>query len=133
MAEKLRTTMARQRYLWSFDPAKVSGTLKTLPDVEFNGVMTHAVEVTPPGMKPFVLHLDKTTHLPVGQAFDTENPLTGQSGRAEVSFSDYRTVSGMQFPGRTTFRMGGQTIVEEKVKEITVNTGVKPEEFRRSS
>jgi hypothetical protein len=80
-----------------------------------------------------VIHLDKETHLPVGQTFDTKNPLTGQSGRAEVLFSDYRTVSGVQFPGKTSFRMGGQTIVEETVKEITVNTGVKPEEFRRSS
>jgi predicted Zn-dependent peptidase len=133
MADDLRTTMTRQRYLWSFDPARVTGTLKTLPDVEFNGVMTHAIEITPPGTKPFVIHLDKETHLPVGQTFDTKNPLTGQSGRAEVLFSDYRTVSGVQFPGKTSFRMGGQTIVEETVKEITVNTGVKPEEFRRSS
>jgi hypothetical protein len=133
VVEDLKSALTRNWYLWTFDPKAVQGAIRPLPDQELNGAAVHAVEVTPPAGKPFVILLDKTSHQPVGETYDTDNPITGQPGRAEIVYTDWKTVKGISFPGKSQFRMDGQTIIEETITDITINAGVNPEDFRRPS
>lgn len=133
MVGKIREGMARDLYLLRDAPNGAAGTVRLLPDDTFQGAKAVALEVTPAEGKPFVLYLDPATHRPIGRAYDADNPLTGQPGRAEEILSDYQEAGGVSWPAREEVWIGGQKFMLKTVTNRTVNAGVQPDEFRKPS
>lgn len=122
-------------FVLTLDPARIGGaTLKVLPAGKLNDMATDALEVTPlSGGKPFVVHFDPKTHQCVGLSADGKNPVTGEAGRMDRVFSQFKPFGGVQRPTRTQAFMNGQLVYDETVTTTQINGGVKPEEFARPS
>lgn len=133
MVAEVKEDLARELFMARFNPDKPEAGLKKLPDADFQGAPAIVVEVTPAGARPFNLYLDPKTFLLRGRSYDTQNPMTGQAGRAEELFSDYAVAGGVQFPGRETVFMGGQKVVEKVTSQRSVNVGLTAADFKKPS
>jgi hypothetical protein len=128
---EVREDLARELFIARFNPDQPAGTVRRLPDADFQGAPAIVLEVTPAGGKAFNLYLDPASHLLRGRSYDSQNPITGQPGRAEEVFSEYAATGGVQFPGRETVYMGGQKVVEKVTGQRAVNVGLTPADFRK--
>jgi hypothetical protein len=63
------------------------------------------------------------------QSFTGENPLSGAPGRIEVTYADWREVSGRQFPFKQTITIDGQPLATVTVETIEVNPALDPALF----
>lgn len=130
----VRSDYLPQLFFLTLDPARIGGaTFRPLEQGVLNGTPTSAVEVAPIEGKPFVVHFDPKTSRPLGLSADGKNPVTGESGRIDRVYSEYKPFGGLQLPTRRQDYMGGQMISDETTTGAQVNTGVKPEEFSKPS
>jgi hypothetical protein len=133
MLGEMRSSMTRSLFLLTFDPSTMGGSVRLLDGGELGGQATEALQVDMTDVKSFVIHLDPATQLPLGMSFDSTHPLTGQPGKAEMIFTGYAPVSGIQFPAKSELKIGGQTVIEETVTQRSVNTSMTVDEFRKPS
>ncbi|HEX7878192.1 MAG TPA: pitrilysin family protein, partial [Candidatus Eisenbacteria bacterium] len=129
----MKEGFTREVYLLKHVGQNPNGTARRLPDGDFQGKPSIIIEITPVEGRPFNLYLDPATNRPRGRSFDTENPLTGQPGRAEEALLDWQEVSGVWWPAKEEIWMGGEKILEKLTTKRTVNSGVTPAEFRKPS
>jgi zinc protease len=97
------------------------GTVRArlLPDIkDAAGTLRRALEVSGTDLDPVVLYIDPDTGL-----ISKETYVAGGPGQPliEELFSDYRAVDGVLVAYVTTIRRGGQPILEQRVREITIN------------
>ena len=97
------------------------GTVRArlLPDIKDDtGTLRRALEVSGIDLDPVVLYVDSGTGL-----ISKETYVAGGTGQPliEELFSDYRPVDGVQVAYVTTIRRGGQPILEQRVRDITIN------------
>jgi hypothetical protein len=92
------------------------------------GALRYAVELSGPGLDPMVLYVDPETSLVVKQTY-----VAGGRGRplVEELFSDYRLVDGVQVAFTTTVRIRGESVLDRRVKEFTINGSLSPALFKR--
>lgn len=86
-------------------------------EADFQGKKAVRLEFLTAGGTQFTLFVDPADYLPVGMRFAGQT-MAGP-GTAEQSFSDYKTVSGIKLPSKTTINAGGMTI--EMDKTVTIN------------
>ena len=97
------------------------GTVRArlLPDIKDDtGTLRRALEMSGTDLDPVVLYIDPDTGL-----ISKETYLAGGPGQPliEELFSEYRPVDGVQVAYVTTIRRGGQPILEQRVRDITIN------------
>lgn len=63
------------------------------------------------------------------QSFAGDNPLSGAPGRIEVTYGDWRDVSGRQLPFKQTITIDGQPLATVTVETIEVNPSLDPSLF----
>ncbi|HEX5043377.1 MAG TPA: pitrilysin family protein [Candidatus Polarisedimenticolaceae bacterium] len=63
------------------------------------------------------------------QSFTGENPMSGAPGRIEVTYADWREVSGRQLPFKQTITIDGQPLATVTVETIEVNPTLDPALF----
>jgi zinc protease len=92
---------------------------RLLPDIKDDtGTIRRALEVSGTDLDPVVLYIDPDTGL-----ISKETYVAGGPGQPliEELFSDYRPVQGVQVAYLTTIRRGGRPILEQRVRDITIN------------
>jgi zinc protease len=92
---------------------------RLLPDIKDDtGTLRRALEVSGADLDPVVLYIDPDTGL-----ISKETYVAGGPGQPliEELFSDYRPVHGVQVAYLTTIRRGGRPILEQRVRDITIN------------
>jgi hypothetical protein len=87
-----------------------------------------AIEITGDGMSPLSLFINRDTGLIEKAQYRSE-----PEGRAEESYSDYRTVNGVKFAFHTVVRRGGLPPIERDVKTIRYNVLLPPGLFTKPS
>jgi zinc protease len=107
------------------------GTVRArlLPDIkDATGTLRRALEVSGTDLDPVVLYIDPDTGL-----ISKETYVAGGPGQPliEELFSDYRPVDGVQVAYVTTIRRGGQPILEQRVRDITINSPLDSTLFER--
>jgi zinc protease len=107
------------------------GTVRArlLPDIKDDtGTLRRALEVSGTDLDPVVLYVDPNTGLISKEAY-----VAGGTGQPliEELFSDYRPVDGVQVAYLTTIRRGGQPILEQRVRDITINGPLESTLFER--
>ena len=103
-------------------------TLRLLPDVRGGQGRTERVlEVTGPDGSPIALNIDADSHRVTKESF------AAGGGRAlvEETFSDYRSVDGVQMPFAAERRVGPLSI-RRRVTDIRINRPIAPSLFARS-
>jgi predicted Zn-dependent peptidase len=128
---EMKGSLARDLFLLNGNAS--AGSVRRLPDADFQGAAAVVLEVTPEVGKPFLLYLDPATHRLRGRSFDMVNPLTQQPGRAEEVLSEYTEAGGVQWPGKEEVYLGGQKFMMKTITGRSVNSGVQPDEFRKPS
>ena len=63
------------------------------------------------------------------QSFAGENPMTGAPGRIEVTYGDWRDVSGRQLPFKQTITIDGEPLATVTVESFEVNPTLEPSLF----
>ena len=93
----------------------------------FDGVVTEALLITPPGLDPFRLYLDAETMLPVKTAAQSMT----QSGPAETEtiYGDYREVAGLKLPFEKTRTRNGQPDGGSVTETIEINPEIPQDAF----
>jgi zinc protease len=91
------------------------------------GRLEHVLEVTGLDGEPVVLSIDGDTHRVMKESF------TAAGGRAlvEETFSDYRSVDGVQMPFAAERRVGPLAI-RRRATDIRINSAIAPSLFTRS-
>ena len=92
---------------------------RLLPDIkDATGTLRRALEVSSTDLDPVVLYIDPDTGL-----ISKETYVAGGPGQPliEELFSDYRPVDGVQVAYVTTIRRGGRPILEQRLRDITIN------------
>jgi hypothetical protein len=79
-------------------------------------------------MSPLSLFINRDTALIEKAQYQSE-----PEGRAEESYSDYRTVNGVKFAFHTVVRRGGVPPIERDVKTIRYNVPLPPGLFTKPS
>ena len=102
--------------------------VRQLPDVTTDGRPYRRLELSAADLDPVVLYVDPGTYLIAKQTYAAPGP--GQP-LVEERFSDYRSVSGIQFAYLATVQRGSQTVLERRLSDIKVNTPLDPALFRR--
>jgi zinc protease len=107
------------------------GTVRArlLPDIkDGTGTLRRALEMSGTDLDPVVLYVDPDTGL-----ISKETYVAGGPGQPliEELFSDYRPVHGVQVAYLTTIRRGGRPILEQRVRDITINGPLDPTLFER--
>ncbi len=85
-------------------------------DVDSDDPAFGAIEISGDGMSPLTLLINRVTGLIEKARYHSE-----PGGRAEESYSDYRTVNGVKFAFHTVVRGAGRPVVERDVKTIRYN------------
>ncbi len=129
----MSVSLTRDLYVLKHSAASPNGSVQKMPDADFQGSPSIVLEVSPVEGKPFLLHLDPTSMRPRGLSYDSENPLTGQPGRAEVALLDWQDVSGLLWPTKEELWMGGEKILDKLTIKRTVNSGVTAADFKKPS
>jgi len=104
-------------------------TIRLLPDAGgAQGRTERVLEVEGPGGTPILLNIDAGTYRVVKESF-----AAGAGGRAlvEETFSDYRSVNGVQMPFAAERRVGPLSI-GRRVHDIRINEPIDPSIFTRS-
>jgi len=79
---------------------------------------------------PLDVYLDAQSLLVAKLVYPARPPSNlRQSVPVEVSYSDYRAVSGLLIPLHVTYSLRGQIISEYRITSVAVNQGVREEEF----
>jgi predicted Zn-dependent peptidase len=129
----MRESMARDLFVLQYSAKAPNATVRKLTDTDFHGARAMVLEVTPADGKAFHLYVDPATMRPIGTAYDGQNPLSGEPGRAEVALLDYQQVSGIWWPAKEELWFGGTKIVEKLTTKRTVNSGVTAQAFAKPS
>jgi zinc protease len=109
-----------------------SGTLlaRGLPDVkDADGRLQHAVELSSDAMGPVTLYVDARSGAITRETYASADE-PGSTLTAET-FSDYRSVDGIQVAFRAAVRHGSVTLVERTVTSINWNAPVDEALFKR--
>jgi len=104
-------------------------TIRLLPDAGgAQGRTERVLEVEGPGGTPILLTIDAGTYRVTKESFTA-----GEGGRAlvEETFSDYRSVDGVQMPFAAERRVGPLSI-GRRVHDIRINEPIDPSLFTRS-
>jgi hypothetical protein len=77
-----------------------------------------------------VMYADPKTGLVTKQTY-----VAGGMGQplVEESFSDYRSVDGVQINFSASVRVGGEPALERTVSDVTINSSLDPALFKRPS
>ncbi len=75
------------------------------------------------------LAIDASSHLPVGQHYFGKTP--AGPGEIEVSFSDFKEISGIKTPFVVKVTSNGATVMETTVSKIVINAEVSAESFAK--
>ncbi|HZT75420.1 MAG TPA: insulinase family protein [Vicinamibacterales bacterium] len=102
-------------------------TPRALPDVrDASGHVSHALELSANDLNPVVLYIDPSSGVVTKQSF-----VAGPANAlVEETFSDYRTVDGVQFAFSAT-RTIGDAVVSRRVSAIALNPPLDPSLFKR--
>ena len=63
------------------------------------------------------------------QSYAGKNPMTGAPGRIEVTYADWRDVSGHLLPFKQTVTIDGEALATVTVESIEVNPSLEPSLF----
>jgi hypothetical protein len=97
-------------------------------EIDSDDPLLAAIEITGDGMSPLSLFINRDTGLIEKARYQSE-----PEGRAEESYSDYRTVNGVKFAFHTVVRRGGLPPIERDVKTIRYNVPLPPGLFTKPS
>ncbi len=97
-------------------------------DVESGEPSLGAIEISGDAMAPLTLLINRTTGLIEKARYQSE-----PGGRAEESYSDYRTVKGVKFAFHTEVRGAGRPVVERDVTTIRYNVPLPAGLFNKPS
>jgi zinc protease len=125
----LKTSLQRNPIALLLAAERGTVRARLLPDVKDDtGTLHRALELSGPDLDPIVLYIDPATGL-----ISKETYLAGGPGQPliEEIFSDYRPVDGVQIAYVTTVRRGGQSILEQRVRNITINDPLESTLFKR--
>jgi zinc protease len=103
--------------------------IRRLPDSKDEaGTSRLALEFSGADLEPLVMYVDPATGLVSRQTY-----VAGGMGRplVEESFSDYRSVDGVQFTFAASVRVGGQLALERTVTELKAGGPLDPALFKR--
>jgi zinc protease len=102
---------------------------RLLPDgKDDSGARFRALELSGNSLDPMVLLIDPETHLIAKQTY-----VAGGLGQPliEESFSDYRSVDGVQIAFKASVRRGGVAVLDRQVTDIRLNGPIDPALFTR--
>jgi hypothetical protein len=115
----LKVSLRRNPILLLLAAERGTVRARLLPDIKDDtGTIRRALELSGTDLDPVVLYIDPDTGL-----ISKETYLAGGPGQPliEELFSEYRPVDGVQVAYVTTIRRGGQAILEQRVRDITIN------------
>ncbi|HEY2019086.1 MAG TPA: pitrilysin family protein, partial [Bryobacteraceae bacterium] len=95
-----------------------------------NALDDETIEISDGDGQIVKLVLDPRTGLPLRELYDTARE-QDQTVVTQEDYSDFREVAGIKFPYQATMRQGGQKFADVTVKEVRVNTGLKPAELQK--
>jgi hypothetical protein len=102
--------------------------LRLLQDVRGpDGRMQRVLEFTGADQLPMILNVDAETFRVTKESYAAG---TGGQALVEESYSDYRTVSGVQMPFAAE-RHAGPLTIKRKVADIQINAPIDPSQFAR--
>jgi zinc protease len=113
--------------------AALDGRLRVrrLPDVKDDtGALREALEFSSADLEPMVMYADPATGLVMKQTY-----VAGGMGQplVEESFTDYRSVDGVQINFAASIRVGGEAALERAVTDVKINSTLDPALFKRPS
>lgn len=110
-------------------------TLAVAPDADFAGRAHRVMRLAGAGVTPALLFIDPRTFLPAKVELLEDRPPLGDT-LIEVTYGDYRDVSGVKFPFEVSVRANGVEIQTEHRTQIEIDQPTDddffavPEEFR---
>ncbi len=123
-----------ERDLLTFLTSYPDMKIQSLPDPEpVDGKPADVLFVHSDAVKQWKVYLDKDTHRIVRMDYRTRNPMTGSPAMAQETLSDYRTVSGFQWPHKRVVLQDGDPFATVTVNSVKVNTGVQDSVFKKPS
>jgi hypothetical protein len=105
--------------------------VRRLPDVkDQSGAVREALEFSSADLEPMVMYADPATGLVMKQTY-----VAGGMGQplVEESFTDYRSVDGVQINFAASIRVGGEAALERAVTDVKINSTLDPALFKRPS
>jgi zinc protease len=120
VAEQIRGTVQRDvvGLLLALADGKVSA--RRLPDVQSDGRGLHALGVSGRGMRALTILLDPATDLILAQRYAASTG-PGTTSLVEETFSDYRSVDGLQIAFSAVVRRAGTPFLSRQLKTFEYN------------
>ena len=132
VAEQIRGTVQRDVISLLLALADGKVTANRLPDVTDGGRELPALAITARGMRPLTIVLDPATDLLLAQRYELPAGV-GKSAVIEETFSDYRSVDGLQVAFRALVRRAGAPFLSRQVTTFEYNLPLDPLLFIRPS
>jgi hypothetical protein len=107
-------------------------TATRLPDVAAGAQPLHALAISGAGMKPVTVLLDPSTDLIRAQRYQLPAS-AGAVSEMEETFSDYRSIDGLQVAFAASVTRAGAPFVSRRVKTFEYNVALDPSLFVKPS
>ena len=132
VADQIRGTVQRDTIglLLALADGKLTAT--RLPDVADGARQLHALAISGAGLKPLTVLLDPSTDLIHAQRYQLPAS-PGAISEMEETFSDYRSVDGLQVAFSASMTRAGVAIVSRRVKSFEYNVVLDPSLFVKPS
>jgi zinc protease len=132
VADQIRGTVQRDTIglLLALADGKLTAT--RLPDVAAGAQQLHALAISGAGMKPVTVLLDPSTDLIRAQRYQLPAS-AGAVSEMEETFSDYRSVDGLQVAFAASVTRAGAPFVSRRVKTFEYNVALDPSLFVKPS
>jgi zinc protease len=98
---------------------KAGGGQLLVREIDSDGPLLVAVEVSGDGLSPLSLYINRDNGL-----IEKARYTSGSEGRSEERYSDYRSVNGVQFAFHTVLKRGSLPEIERDVKTIRYNVAL---------
>ena len=130
-ADDMRSNMLQDPYyiLGHFDGFEV----QALEGEEVDGTVSNVVLVRIDDEKWVKLYFDAATNLIQKSASMEKHPMTQTPGLMELSFGDFKAVSGIQFAHSTTTTHGGEPFMSAETTKVEVNGTLDDAAFAKPS
>lgn len=129
ISENAREALKDEMHLFPEQQYLKEGYKLSLEYIEsVNGQDTYVVKVTDPKGNASTEYYDVKTGLKV-QEVSERATTTGGTAKSTTTYSDYQDVDGIKFPFTVNSDSEGMAM-DTKVKEVKVNSGLSPDEFK---
>jgi len=120
VADQIRGTVQRDVVGLLLALADGKASARRLPDVQAGGRELHALGIAAKGMRPLTLLLDPATDLILAQRYDVPTG-SGTTSPMEETFSDYRSIDGLQVAFSAVVRRAGTPFLSRRLKSFEYN------------